>query len=113
MVFSTKIMPEGFDYSRCQTVELPHSQHEGIRINSNALRMKDGQTGVYVVVGTKIIFKTTEVLYNYGSYAVCSIPKNPAYPNRKDIAYSSKTQLSLHDSVVVDGDEVYDGMRIN
>ena len=113
LVFSTKQMPEGFDYSRSQTVELPHTDHEGIRISSSSLRMKDGETGVYVVIGTKIVFKKTEVLYTYGSYSVCAIPKNPAYPNRRDVTYSSKTQLSLHDAVVVDGSDVYDGMRLN
>ncbi len=113
LVFSTKKMPEGFDYSRSQTVELPQADHEGIRISSSSLRMQDGKTGVYVVVGTKIVFKETEVIYTYGSYSICAIPKNPAYPNRRDITYSSKTQLSLHDAVVVDGNDVYDGMRLN
>ena len=112
LVFSTKLMPEGFDYSRCQTVELPVATHEGIRVSNNAIRMKDGETGVYTVVGSKIVFKKTTVLYNYGSYSICAIPVNPAYPNRRDIAYSSKTQLSLHDSVVTDGSDIYDGMRL-
>jgi hypothetical protein len=112
LVFSTKIMPEGFDYSRCQTVELPTTSHEGIRVSNNAIRMQDGQIGVYVVIGSKVVFKKTKVIYNYGSYAVCEIPKNPAYPNRRDIAYSSKTELSLHDSVIIGGDDLYDGKRL-
>lgn len=112
LVFSTKQMPEGFDYSRRQTVELATATHEGIRVSNSAIRIKDGQTGVYAIVGSKIVFKKTEVLYNYGSYSICAIPVNPAYPTRRDIAYSSKTELSLHDSVVIDGDEIYDGMRL-
>lgn len=112
LVFSTKIMPEGFDYSRCQTIELPTAAHEGIRVNNNAIRMQDGEVGVYVVVGSKVVFKKTTVIYNYGSYAVCAIPKNPAYPDRYDIAYSSKTELSLHDSVIISGDDLYDGKRL-
>ncbi|MBR6562608.1 MAG: hypothetical protein IKK70_01565 [Clostridia bacterium] len=112
LVFSTKQMPEGFDYSRCQTVELSTVTHEGIRISNSALRVKDGVTGVYTVVGSKVVFKKTTVLYNYGSYSICKIPVNPAYPNRKDVAYSSSTELSLHDSVIIDGDEIYDGMRL-
>lgn len=112
LVFSTKLMPEGFDYSRCQTVEIPNAVHEGIRISSSALRVKDGVTGVYVVIGSKVVFKETEVIYTYGRYSVCAIPKNPVYPNRRDIAYSSKNELSLHDAVVIDGTDIYDGMRI-
>ena len=112
LVLSTKLMPEGFDYSRCQTVELPTTEHEGIRVSNSAIRMQDGEVGVYVVVGSKVVFKKTTVIYNYGSYAVCAIPKNPAYPNRDDIAYSSKTELSLHDSVIISGDDLYDGKRL-
>ena len=62
LVLSTKVMPEGFDYSRCQTVELPTTVHEGIRINNNAIRMQDGEIGVYVVVGSKVVFKKTTVI---------------------------------------------------
>lgn len=112
LIFRTNQMPGDFDFSRCQTVELPHADYEGIRVSTSALRMKDGVTGVYVVVGSKIVFKSTEVLYTYGSYSVCAIPKDPAYPSRKNIAYSSSEKLSLHDSVVIDGNEIYDGMRI-
>ena len=112
LVFSTKQMPQDFDYSRCQTVELSTVTYEGIRVSNSAIRIKDGETGVYTVVGSKVVFKKTTVLYNYGSYSICAIPVNPAYPNRKDIAYSSGTELSLHDSVIIDGDDIYDGMRL-
>ncbi len=113
LIFSSKQMPEGFDYTRCQTVELPLGTHEGLRIHNDALRMQDGKTGVYVVTGSKVIFKQTTVIYSYGSYSICEIPQNPAYPDRDDYTYSSKTRLSLHDAVVIDGEDIYDGMRIN
>ena len=112
VVFSSNQLPSGFDYSRCQTVEVPRKNYEGLRVSTSSIRVKDGVTGVYTIVGTKVVFKPTEILYNYGSYTVCAIPTDPAYPSRRNIAYSSKTYLSLHDSVVVDGNEIYDGMRI-
>ncbi len=112
LIFSTRTMPEGFDYSRSQTVELPCDNHEGLRVSTSALRVKDGKTGVYAVVGSKVVFKETRVIYTYGSYSVCAIPQNPLYPNQKDIAYSSRSQLSLHDAVIIDGNEIYDGMRL-
>jgi len=113
LIFSTKQLPSGFDFSRCQTVEIPCESYEGLRVSTNAIRVKDGVTGVYAVVGTKIVFKPTEIIYSYGSYTICAIPTDPAYPNRRDIAYASKTYLSLHDAVVVDGNDIYDGMRID
>ncbi len=113
LIFSSKQMPDGFDYSRSQTIELPLKNHEGLRVSTSAIRVNDGKTGVYVIVGTKVIFKETQVIYTYGSYSVCTIPKDPAYPNRKDITFASPTQLSLHDAVVTDGRDIYDGMRLN
>ncbi len=113
LIFSSKQMPDGFDYSRSQTVELPLKTHEGLRVSTSAIRVKDGKTGVYVIVGTKVIFKEATVVYSYGSYSICTIPQNPAYPNRKDIAYSSPNRLSMHDAVVTDGRDIYDGMRLN
>lgn len=113
LIFSSKQLPAGFDYSRCQTVELAHSTYEGIRIHNDSLRMQEGKTGVFVVIGSKIVFKETEVLYSYGSYSVCALPKNPAYPDRKDLTYTSPSRLSLHDAVVTEGEGLYDGMRLN
>lgn len=113
LIFSSKLLPENFDYTRCQTVELPHGTHEGLRIRNEAIRIKDGVTGVYVVAGSKIAFKKITVLYNYGSYSICALPINPAYPDRKDVTFNSPTELSLHDAVVTGGEEVYDGKRLN
>lgn len=112
LIFSTMQIPSDFDFSRCQTVELPFTDHKGLRISTSALRIKDGEVGVYVVVGSKVVFKKTTVLYSYGSYTVCAIPKDPNYPSRVDIAFSSSTELSLHDAVVVGGKGIYDGMMI-
>lgn len=112
LVMSTKLMPDGFDYSRCQTVELTKTEYTGLRISTAALRMRDGETGVYVVQGSRVAFKTVEVLYTYGGYCICAIPQDPNYPNASNIAYNSKTRLSLHDTVITDGNGIYDGMRL-
>lgn len=112
LVFSTKTLPESFDYSRSQTVELTRASYEGLRISTKALRVRDGVTGVYVVTGSRVTFKETEVIYTYGGHCICSIPADPDYPKENDIAYSSKKRLSLHDTVITEGNDIYDGMRI-
>lgn len=112
VVFSTKAMPEGFDYSRCQTVELTKAEYAGLRISASAIRVNNGETGVYVVLGNRVAFKKTEVIYSYAGYCICRIPLNPDYPNSADIAYNSRTELSLHDTVITEGSGIYDGMRL-
>ena len=109
LVFSTKTMPESFDYSRRQTVELPVREYEGIKVPASSIRVNDGVTGVYTVLGSRVLFKKAEIIHEYGNYVICEIPKNPAYPNRHDVAYSSKEYLSLHDAVIVAGENIYDG----
>lgn len=112
LIFSTKTLPESFDYSRSQTVELTRAVYEGLRISTKALRVRDGVTGVYVVTGSRVTFKETEVIYTYGGHCICRIPVDPDYPKENDIAYSSKKRLSLHDTVIIEGNDIYDGMRI-
>ena len=112
VVFSTKQMPEGFDYSRCQTVELTKEEYRGLRISASAIRVNNGETGVFVVLGNRVAFKKTEVIYTYAGYCICRIPVNPDYPNSADIAYNSRTELSLHDTVITEGSGIYDGMRL-
>ena len=112
IVFSTRQMPEGFDYSRMQTVELLREEYRGLRISSSAIRMNDGVTGVYVVLGNRVAFKRAEILYSYAGYCICAIPLDPNYPDENDIAYNSRTALSLHDAVITEGSGLYDGMRL-
>ncbi|MBO4453002.1 MAG: hypothetical protein J5793_03615 [Clostridia bacterium] len=112
LILSTKVMPEGFDYSRCQTVELSVNEYKGLRISTSSVRVVDGQTGVYVVLGSRVVFKTTTILYTYGGYCICEIPKDEKYPDESNISYNSKTRLSLNDSVIINGTDIYDGMRI-
>ena len=112
VVFSTKVMPEGFDYSRCQTVELTKAEYAGLRISASAIRVSNGETGVFVVLGNRVAFKKAEVIYSYAGYCICKVPLNPDYPNQDDIAYNSRTELSLHDTVITEGSGIYDGMRL-
>lgn len=109
LIFSTKTMPDGFDYSRCQTVELPTAEYEGIKIPSSSLRVNNGVTGVYTLSGSRVVFKEAVIIYEYGGYVICRIPTNPNYPSRHDVAYNSKVYLSLHDAVIVSGTDIYDG----
>lgn len=111
-VFSCNIMPEGFSYSRSQTVEVVGGTYSGLRISVEALRIKDGVQGVYVLDGSVIKFKTATVLCKQGNYYICALPTNPQYPNKIDKSYISRTALSLYDTVVTSGTGVYEGVIV-
>lgn len=109
LIFCGNTMPEGFNYLRMQTVKLMLKTYEGLKIPTSALRKINGVTGVYALNGNKVVFKKTEVLFEENGYYICALPVDPAYPTRKNIAYVSKTQLSLYDTVISSGRDIYEG----
>ncbi len=109
MIFSGNSMPNGFNFLRMQTVKLVLKTYEGLKIPSSALRKINDVTGVYALDGNKVIFKKAEVLFEENGYYICALPVDPAYPSRKNIAYVSKKYLSLYDTVIYSGRDIYEG----
>ena len=87
---------------RTGSVTIIKDEHTGICIDRDALRVVEGQTGVYVVSGLEAKFVTVEILFSKDEldYAICEL-------NTTD---SSK--LRLYDEVIVKGKNLYDGKII-
>lgn len=109
LVFSANAMPDGFDFTRCQTIQLVVGTYRGIRVSADALRVLDGVLGCYVLDGTRVVFKKTEILYQNEEFAVCEVPYDPVRKSRENKAYESDDCLSLHDTVITSGDDLYVG----
>ena len=69
-VFRTDKMPEGFDFSRMQSYELLENEYTGFKIPKSAVRMIDGQMGVYVLSGEVVHFRMIEPLTEYENYYI-------------------------------------------
>ena len=61
LVFVTQEMPADFDFARTQRVSAVYGEVTGYRVPSSALRVVDGQVGVYVRAGSTIRFRTADV----------------------------------------------------
>ena len=94
----------------CQTAYMPHRtanvkisfrNYKGLRISQKALRILDGEKGVYVKSGYSVKFKKVDILYTGLDYYLCQIQ------------YGSSDQLSLFDEVIVEGTDLYDGKPID
>lgn len=109
LIFCGNMLPDGFNFLRMQTVKLVLRTYEGLRIPTSALRKINDETGVYALDGNKVIFKKAEVLFEENGYYICALPVDPAYPSRKNIAYVSKKHLSLYDTVIYSGRDIYEG----
>lgn len=124
LVFSSNEMPEDFEYTRCQKVRIVHKKYSGLKVPKEAVRVVDDVKGVYVVSGTRIEFKRAEEIYSIDDYYI--IDSNPDSPNyekkyvRKQStnddggsgAVSYYRSLSLYDQVIINGKNIYDGMKI-
>ncbi len=80
--------------------QLRTNTYKGLRIRSDALRVVDGITGVYVVDGISASFKPVELLYSDSGIAICK------YDTTKS------KYLKIYDEVIVEGSGIYDGKVI-
>ncbi|MDD6312937.1 MAG: HlyD family efflux transporter periplasmic adaptor subunit [Firmicutes bacterium] len=104
LVFSTNYMTEDFNYVREQTVEVIRNEYTGLRILKTALRKIDDTEGVYVLQGNTVVFKKVDRIYeNEGYYLVDT--KSPGEEG-------ASKYLSMYDSVITGGKNLYEGKII-
>ena len=107
MIFSSSTLPEGFDRTRHQSVEIEVAHYTGNRISVEALTENNGNVGVWVLSDGKISWRNVAVLYKNGLYAIALDPL--------DMTEDEKTEnsLSLNDTYVLSGKGLYEGKLIN
>lgn len=103
LVFSTKTIPPELNFTRRQTVNVVKETYTGLRVPASAVRVLDGERGVYVLDGNTVVFKRIDVLYEDNGVYICALP------DEDHKAYVSETKLSLYDMVIVSGTDLYVG----
>ncbi len=101
LIFETGTLPANFNYLRHQTVQIVREYYTGCRAPISALRVVNGQAGVYVLQGSKVVFKKVEPLYEYDGYIIS-----------KDKSADDASYLAKHDFIVTKGKDLYDGKII-
>lgn len=105
LVFRSDIIPKDFNYLRRQTVQIVKEAYTGYRIPVSAVRVVNGNSGVYILQGSKVIFKKIIPLYEFDGYIV-------AAEQSKDVD-NYRSYLAKNDFVIVKGTELYDGKIIS
>lgn len=100
VIQSTSITADTVSH-RTASVKLSFQNYKGLRISQKALRILDGEKGVYVRSGYSVRFKKVDILYTGPDYYLCRTQ------------YGSADQLNLFDEVIVEGTDLYDGKPIN
>lgn len=96
VIRSNQMSPDVVSH-RVATVKLGFRSYQGIRFPKEALRIVDGQRGVYVKSGFDVQFRKVDILYTGRNF----------YLSRTE--YNSQTHLNLFEEVIVGGLDLYDG----
>lgn len=77
--------------------EILFSQHRGIKVPKDAIRIVDGQMGVYVKFSKLVIFKKINPIYQDENYVILPLEK------------SEDNEVELYDDIIVKGVNLYNG----
>ena len=75
---------------REQDIQIVVDTYTGLRVNKNAVRVKDGKKGVYVTLGNIKRFRETDIIYSAEDYVIVD-------SDNKD------GQLKIYDDVIIKG----------
>lgn len=104
LIFESFDSPRDFSFSRVQTVRIIQSSVSGIKVPVAALRVIDGQTGVYILYGSKVYFCTLDILAQNENYYIAAVP---------DLTKTPYGVLYIYDNIIVSGKDLYEGKVIN
>lgn len=83
--------------SREQRVTVICESYEGFKVPSEAIRVENGVTGVYVLEGTQAVYKPLEIIYSGEEYYLAKASTD------------DRSKLFLNDAVIIGGKDLYDG----
>ncbi len=104
LVFSSTALAQGLDVSRISQMTLSLENHTGLLLPTAALTEFEGVWGVYILRGFLVEFREVAVAYRDGA----TIVTDPSFSG------SGKYRLlSESESVIVKGDDLYDGKIVS
>lgn len=117
LVFRGNTAPEGFPYSRSQQVNIISGEQTGFAVPKDAVRIKNGMKGVYILNGDIVRFRRIETIAEDGDYYIVKKPKAVSFSEsdenkskeEKDNEEITYRYLSLYDNVIVGGKNLFDG----
>lgn len=114
-IFSCNYMNSPLSHLRSETVEISINTYSGLRISKDSIHddiVKDIDTGkdvkvqgVYVLRGSELVFKEISIVYSGSDFVIID-------PNPKEGVLRSGQTVALNDSVVVRGDNLYNGKNV-
>ncbi len=109
LVFRLNKAPDGFIFTRSQEVDIIRDEYTGIAVPRSALRIVDGQKGVYVLDGNIVRFRKADVLFEKDDYYLVGQIEAETPEEETDADKRTYPYISLYDNVIVTGKGLFDG----
>jgi hypothetical protein len=91
---------------RIETAEIVLEEHKGLKINSEAVRVVDGVTGIYILRGNVVSFRKIQIAYAGEGYVVAK-----SIHNNSDT--TPPLNAELYDEAIIKGKDLYEGKLVS
>lgn len=115
LVFSSYDLILSSELSRAQDVKINMGSTTGYRIPTDALDEYDGETGVYILVGTAVEFRRVAVILEGNGYCIVkTYEKDRAEGEAAGTLDDEKyPYLYVNDLIITSGNDLYDGKLLD
>ncbi len=118
LIFRGNTAPEEFPYTRMGNVEVVREGVSGLAVPKQAVRIVGGLPGVFILDGDIVRFRYINILAEDGDYYIVTngAPKaeNADEPTAESTAdQPQKRYLSLYDSIITAGKNLFDGKTVS
>lgn len=117
LIFSSYDLLLSAELSRAQDVKIKMSSATGYRVPSESVVELDGETGVYILVGTVVEFRRVTVIKESGGYCIVKTYAEDRAEieaaEEEGIKTDRPPYLSDNDLIITSGNDLYDGKLIN
>ncbi len=106
IVFICNQMNGQFAGMRIEEAQIVLKDYNGYKVNSSAIRVIDGVTGVYILRGNVVSFRKIGTLYSQDDYVIAEIIENTS-------TTKEPFNIELFDEVILGGKDLYEGKIVN
>lgn len=121
LIFRTSTVPEGFNFLRRQTIEIVMNSYSGYKVPLSALRVVDGEQGVFVLDGSVVRFRRVNPLFEKNGYLIVAERSGTLTQVYKDEEGNEVDEngnpiildLGLYELIITKGKDYYNGQIID
>lgn len=111
LILRTNYLPEGFSFARMQKVQLVTDICRGYKVPITAVRVVNGETGVYILDGVTVRFCRINTVLKKDTYYIAA--PEPEQSDEEETEETEETDsvrwLRFHDNLITEGKGLYDG----